>query len=279
MCCWINNQVVTTTFPAGYPSFAAFLGSHASFRIFRRFTSLRLRLMLCKQDDLCILEQQLDAIDSSESRLLYLGSVRQDQNAERKRVLHEIDVALCEYEKDSLVERNERTFARQEGRSRDLTNVRNWLSDKGSIARKESEYIENSTDLMTLEKPAEDSALDGAAGMIERVLMRLPRLLSSRLRVSHSSEPRLWIFPRRLLHGLARVLLAWLLIALLFVPIVLIYGTKSVRTRLILIGVSATLFIFILTVGTKAKTAEVFVAGTTYATVLVVFLAQNGIDV
>ncbi|KAF2662017.1 hypothetical protein K491DRAFT_586357, partial [Lophiostoma macrostomum CBS 122681] len=258
----------------GYPSFVQFLGSHSSFNIFRRFTSLRLRLMLCKQDQLCALEQQLNAIDESDTRLLHLGSIRLDENADRKRVLAEIDLVLGEF--DVLVDRNERAFARRKAKRRNLANIRRWLEDKGSIARKETEYSEQSDDVMSLEHTTSDSLLDSVAIGIEKLLMRLPGLLSSKLRTSTAAEPNLWIFPRTLLQGLARVVLACVLITLLFLPIVLINGTKRLSTRLILIWISATLFIMILTIGTKARTAEVFVAGTTYVTVLVVFVAQNG---
>ena len=53
--------------------------------------------MLCKQDELSVLEHQLDEIDNAESRLLYLGSMRRDENPDRKRVLAEIDMALREF--------------------------------------------------------------------------------------------------------------------------------------------------------------------------------------
>lgn len=53
--------------------------------------------MLCKQDQLSVLEQQLQEIDRSESKPLYLGSLRRDQNPERKRILDEIDTLLSEY--------------------------------------------------------------------------------------------------------------------------------------------------------------------------------------
>jgi hypothetical protein len=53
--------------------------------------------MLCKQDQLCALEQQLNEIDNTESRRLYLGSLRLDLNPERKRVLGDIGIALSEY--------------------------------------------------------------------------------------------------------------------------------------------------------------------------------------
>ncbi|KAF2244683.1 hypothetical protein BU26DRAFT_522480 [Trematosphaeria pertusa] len=259
--------------PSGYPRFAAFLGSHSSLHIFRRFTALRLRLMLCKQDQLSVLEQQLQEIDRSESKPLYLGSLRRDQNPERKRILDEIDTLLSEY--DALAERNEHAFARCEARGRDMANVRNWLADNGSIARKETEYIDTAEDTMTLEKDASDIALNAVAVSAEQLLMRLPRAWTSKLRTSNPREPKLWVFPNALLHGFGRVVLACVLVTLLFVPIVTISAIESLRARVVLIWISATLFILVLTVLTRAKTSEIFVAGTTYATVLVVFLAQN----
>jgi hypothetical protein len=53
--------------------------------------------MLCKQDQLCALEKQLNEVDNAEVKQLYLGSFRRDANPERKRLLNEIDAALCEY--------------------------------------------------------------------------------------------------------------------------------------------------------------------------------------
>jgi hypothetical protein len=94
----LNQQaVIRNSLPYGYPRFASFLGSHPSLHLFRRFATLRQRLLLRKQDQLCALEKQLDEIDKSESRPLYLGSLRIDINPERKRVLDEIDIALCSY--------------------------------------------------------------------------------------------------------------------------------------------------------------------------------------
>jgi hypothetical protein len=94
----LNRQAVTSkSLPSGYPRFAAFLGSHPSLHLFRRFATLRQRLLLRKQDQICALEKQLDETDKSESRPLYLSSLRLDANPERKRILDEIDLALCSY--------------------------------------------------------------------------------------------------------------------------------------------------------------------------------------
>lgn len=60
-----------------------------------------------------------------------------------------------------------------------MANVRNWLADNGSIARKETEYIDTAEDTMTLEKDASDIALNAVAVSAEQLLMRLPRAWTS----------------------------------------------------------------------------------------------------
>lgn len=82
---------------SGYPQFAALIASHTSFHICRRFLRIRARLLLLKQDELCLLESQLDRIDEMETRELYLGNSRRDGNVERKRILMELEIALSGY--------------------------------------------------------------------------------------------------------------------------------------------------------------------------------------
>ena len=83
--------------PLGYPRFAALVGAHGSFQICRRFSSLRARLLLLKQDKLSLLEEQLETIDREESTTIFLGSSRRDRNEERESVLDKIDCALADY--------------------------------------------------------------------------------------------------------------------------------------------------------------------------------------
>lgn len=75
----------------------AFIASHPSFHIFRRFASLRARILLSKQDRLVELEKQLERIDRDEVKPLFLSSIRRDKNDERKKILKDIDIALAEY--------------------------------------------------------------------------------------------------------------------------------------------------------------------------------------
>lgn len=81
----------------GYPRFSALLGAHDSFQIYRRFANLRTRILLLKQDYLSILEERLETLDREEAAPLFLGSSRLDRNAEREKVLKEIDEALSSY--------------------------------------------------------------------------------------------------------------------------------------------------------------------------------------
>ena len=94
----LTNKLPTVEdFKAGYPRFAALVGSHPSFHVCRRFSRLRARLLLIKQDELSSLETQLDEVDRQETRLLFLGSRRLDKNGERLELIAKIDGALSDY--------------------------------------------------------------------------------------------------------------------------------------------------------------------------------------
>jgi hypothetical protein len=60
---------------------------------------VRARLLLHKQDSVSLLEDRLRAIDETEPRVLFLGSMRRDRNPERIQALKELDVALADYGK------------------------------------------------------------------------------------------------------------------------------------------------------------------------------------
>lgn len=92
-------------YPSGYPRFAAFVGAHGSFQVCRRFSNLRARLLLLKQDELSVLEMDLEELDREEPNLLYLGSRRDDKNKERQSILSKIDHTLAEYGRYSLANR------------------------------------------------------------------------------------------------------------------------------------------------------------------------------
>lgn len=83
---------------AGYHRFSALIASDDSFHICRRFSNLRSRLLLLKQNNLSSLEQQLKFIDKDEVSLFYLGSCRRDKNWRRRSLPLKIDKALADYD-------------------------------------------------------------------------------------------------------------------------------------------------------------------------------------
>jgi hypothetical protein len=81
----------------GYPRYSALIASHPSFSVFCRFAASRARLLLYKQDEIAVLEEELEKIDRNEACALFLGARRKDKNAERKRVMEKLEEKLAEY--------------------------------------------------------------------------------------------------------------------------------------------------------------------------------------
>ena len=81
-------------FRNGYPRYSALLSSADCFLVLRRFKRLRARVLLRKQDKLTTLEQKLDEIDDDEKMPMFLSTCRHDKNAQRDKVLAEIEEHL-----------------------------------------------------------------------------------------------------------------------------------------------------------------------------------------
>lgn len=95
--CINANQELVEDYRLGYPRFTAIIGAHTPFHISRRCSRLRSRLVLLKQDQLSFFEAKLEAVDAEETKEIYLGNHRRDNNPVRKQILQDIDYALKEY--------------------------------------------------------------------------------------------------------------------------------------------------------------------------------------
>jgi hypothetical protein len=84
-------------FPSGYPRYAALLSADPAYHIYRKFSRLRQRLLLLKQDEIVQLEAALDELDQKESNGLFRGCSRSDMNGERLGRLQELGKAMAEY--------------------------------------------------------------------------------------------------------------------------------------------------------------------------------------
>ncbi|MDI1492829.1 MAG: hypothetical protein OHK93_004612 [Ramalina farinacea] len=261
-------------YPSGYPQYAALIGSHASFNVYRRFLRLRARLLLSKQDKLSMLERELDDIDIAETRELFLGNQRRDRNQKRQDIIERINVALSDYDQnseqqpgflqrtDDCLDRNKKILAYHAASRNHISNLQNWTDNTSSIAQAETAYLSQSADLFTLTHSADDITFSRLAQLLERLLCRLYRALKKpQSPISHSPHIKLVSAP--LLGRLTRSLVAWLVIVILLVPVAVVNGIESTAARMAVIVLASAGVIAALAGLTNARTVEMVGAGAT----------------
>ncbi|KAF2626793.1 hypothetical protein BU25DRAFT_72116 [Macroventuria anomochaeta] len=271
----------------GYPRFAALISSHAPFFLCRRFSRLRARVLLKKQDRLSMLEERLDEIDDKETSLLFLGKSRIDKNAARLSLLEDIESALADYGEcswvqgikrleakslDKFTEDSRRMLSLDAAESRDMASLQNWLDGTGCIARDESAYIKHSREMACL-SPCGDSALVQLEAWVETKLTRVYRGFRQNRDYDLSTDPNVYLYSGQIIKRIARALLLFLITTLLLMPVVICNMANSTTVRLIIIVISTICYLFILSEMTKSRTIELVLAGATYATVLIVFVS------
>lgn len=95
-------------YPQGYPQLAAFLNLDPNFPVYRRFGTLRHRLMVHREVELMKLEQKLSEMDKMDwtERRHRIQSIRKDhedatkegkEHSEREELIDEIDKKLERY--------------------------------------------------------------------------------------------------------------------------------------------------------------------------------------
>jgi hypothetical protein len=89
-------------YPDGYPQLAAFQSSDSEFSVYRRFGTLRNRVLLHRQHELAKLEEKLFDLDKSDykNHPHRIQSIRKDQadtESERTNLIETIDAKLKDY--------------------------------------------------------------------------------------------------------------------------------------------------------------------------------------
>jgi len=191
------NIPAVEDYRSGYPRFSALVAAHNSFQICRRFSNLRTRLLLLKQDKFSMLEKQLEKINANERAPLFLGSSRDDRNKERSLTLLEIDSALANYGMwapsnpnrpkrgeafqsdlfaDNFVERSWRMLKSEAAKPRNVRSLQNWVNGNGCLSWEETAYLTHCNDLRSV-VPSEDSTAVRFETWVEDGLVRLLRKL------------------------------------------------------------------------------------------------------
>jgi hypothetical protein len=162
----------------GYPYLASFLDSDENFMIYRRFGFLHARLLLQKQDELRIMEEELDRMDQRDKmqnvRLLQCridDDLRADQVGEtRKLLLSRIEDVILKY--DQLLLNAQQLVAANRPPQRDYNSVANFVNHKKPLIRGDDDFIYYKEDLITL-RPGRESAWFDA--IVEKMLKFFPR--------------------------------------------------------------------------------------------------------
>ncbi|KAI1318414.1 hypothetical protein F5Y16DRAFT_134536 [Xylariaceae sp. FL0255] len=258
---------------AGYPRLCALMEAHEGFMVCRRFTRMRARLLLLKQDRISCLEEQLDKVDREEALPLFLGKSRGDPNIERLSILSRIDASLADY--DSFLERSTKVLKYTTAFSRDRFSLMNWLSGNGCVSRLETAYLEYDKDLVSLTGPR-DRATSQLENWVEDVLIEhYPKF---RTLPSHtiSTDENVYIYSGSLIKRTARILLFLVISILLLLPIIVCTVITSLMARLFIVVISTAIYLAILSALTRARTFELILAGATFMTILVVFVSNTG---
>ncbi|KAL2156764.1 hypothetical protein VTH82DRAFT_1510 [Thermothelomyces myriococcoides] len=254
----------------GYPRFTALLAAYEPYVICRRFTKLRARLLLLKQDQLSVLEARLEEVDQRERCPLFLGMSRCDTNSERAALLSEIESKLKEY--DEFVERTRQMLTLSPARSRDVESLQNWLDSNGCIAEEECAYLTHRKDLISL-APCGDKASSKLETWVENMLVRHWRGFRKSRSHDLSDDPNVYIYSGPWIRRLARTLLLLLITFLLLVPVILCNLIDNFAIRIFVYVLCTVVYLLVVSLLTKSRTMELIFAGVTYATVLIVFVS------
>lgn len=157
---------------------ASFLDSDENFMIYRRFGFLHARLLLQRQDELRIMEEELDRMDQRDKlqnkRMLQCridDDIRTDQVEEtRKLLLSRIEDAILKY--DQLLLSAQQLVAANRPPQRDYNSVANFVRHKKPLMQGDDDFIYNKEDLITLRPGRESAWLDA---FVEKMLKLFPR--------------------------------------------------------------------------------------------------------
>ncbi|KAI1311118.1 hypothetical protein F5Y03DRAFT_321598 [Xylaria venustula] len=260
-------------YPSGYPQYSSLISSYDPFFAFRSFRRLRARLLLSKQDELSVLEAQLDRLDREEVSPFFLGTCRDDRNAERTTVLAQIYSKLADY--DVFVGRCRHMLSYNSASSRDVTSLLNWLEGTGCLSEEETSYLDRRSDLVSLASSS-DLALEQLEDWVEDRLIQHYQGFRESPGFGISSNSTVYIYSGKMIKGIATGLMLLLITFLLLMPVVICILIDSIVARVLIIIISTAGLLVVLSRLTKSKMMELILAGATFATVLIVFVSNSG---
>ena len=247
----------------GYPALAEFLSSDERWSIYRRFKYLQTRLVLEKQDDLRLIEEELknmDAVDRDpamrDAASMSKWSTRQrrdaDEAAQRRVFFDRAERMYKEYAE--LLLASTQIMHLENPSPHECKGVDNFISDTKPIVRQEAGWIHERGDLVTLRGARQHATLDA---YLEEILLRgnhylnRPTTLKSWLAVNARAE--------KLANVIISTILATLIPAILILPIYALATIgRNIGPGIVVLVLSALVFTVILAIGTTARSHEIW---------------------
>ncbi|KAF2246631.1 hypothetical protein BU26DRAFT_50404 [Trematosphaeria pertusa] len=253
----------------GYPRWAAFQNSDPTFRVYKRFGTLRNRLLLYRQFELWELEEELRSLDEKDHQLnnfktrsLMIDGA--DTESKRVKLMDQIETKLKQY--DDLLEREIRSGLLHKPSRRGYRNLVNYIWNKKPVVKAETQFLKYRDDFVQLSERSE-SPLEN---LIDYVVCNwiptrwLRRLFSSDAQISKSGDKFTTLPSPRKVFVLARLIATALAILLIGIPLsVLTAGAICETTKLIVLIVSLFVFPAVISLAARPRTLELFVATAT----------------
>lgn len=270
-------------YPAGYSRYAAFIDTDDNFRIYRRFGTLRNRVLLHRQLELSLLEDELDELDQSDNngaRAYRLASIQYDkaqQDSMRTDLVERIDTKLEQY--DTLLARERQSLAMEKPTKRNHLNLINYVWNTRMIAQAEAGVLNRLDDFVVLSRN-QDSPFHT---FLEDVLQKFPLPWIQRIFVSKVQEAKaegsenagINLFSKARISALIQVTVTIITVGLLMVPVCLLFKLKMAdKIKVVLLLVFVLVFPIAISVFARPRHHELFAATAAYTAVLVVFLTN-----
>ncbi|KAK4112398.1 hypothetical protein N656DRAFT_709377 [Canariomyces notabilis] len=256
----------------GYKGYAEFISSDDDFLILRRFDSLSARVALRLQDEINVLEEELERLDTihskPESTDFNNGTLR-DDIAERAEILELAARKLRRYNEFLLQHSRMKKLTKAPGR--DIKSLKHWHYNHSNvaIAREEQTYL-NNEDLVRVVQ--EDRT------PLRRVIdssLRLRTLPIWRLRKHEApvyDADYVSYYSGKRIDGFASTMIVTIGATMLIAPIWILQALNTLTMKLGVITIFILIFLLLISFAMVSKPFEALGATAAYAAVLMVFI-------
>ncbi|KAM0798368.1 hypothetical protein BDR22DRAFT_809198 [Usnea florida] len=213
---------VLEDYPQGYPRLAAFLALDRDFTVFKRFDYLHMRSLLEQQDELAELQERLERCDDADPIRLGLSSRRQDENAERRDLLRQVQAKLQEY--DRGVQDCHAMLRLPEAHDTQKQNVENWCVGNKPLVRSESAcYVDCTRGQDYVALMPKDTDRAGLETLVDLTMRTCPNVA----RHAKTRDRNIFVFPPNFLNRIVKILFAIFIPLWLVFPTILLYNATS----------------------------------------------------